>query len=91
METKLKSKESLELQLKNLENQNKVLRMKMQEQNSNGKFLNDLYTLLENDKTDQSISSDENPAIQRLKYFINTFVIKLLYYLVNYFIKISRI
>ena len=67
METKLKSSDELKLQLKNLENENKVLRLKMQEQNSNGKFLNDLYSLLENDKGDQSISLEENPTILKLK------------------------
>lgn len=67
METKLKSSDELKLQLKNLENENKVLRLKMQEQNSNGKFLNDLYSLLENDKGDQSISLEENPIILKLK------------------------
>ena len=70
MESKIKKQENMELQLKNLENQNKILRMKIQEQNSNGKFFNDLYSLLENDKTSQNSVSEENPVIVKLKYIM---------------------
>jgi len=57
----------MELQLKNLENQNKILRLKMQEQKNSGKFFNDLYSLLEGDKNTHGDLSEENPIILKMK------------------------
>jgi hypothetical protein len=67
MESKNKNTDQLELQLKNLENENKVLRSKIKEQNTNGKFLNDLYSLLENDKNDQDSENQDNSEVLKLK------------------------
>lgn len=67
MSTPPKTQESMELQLKNLENQNKILRLKMQEQKNSGKFFNDLYSLLEGDKNTHGDLSEENPIILKMK------------------------
>ena len=67
MDSQIKNKDQLELQLKNLENENKVLRSKLKQQNSNGKFLNDLYSLLENDKNDGDSVNEDNSVILKLK------------------------
>lgn len=62
-----KNNEQLELQLKNLENENKVLKLKMKEQSKNGKFFNDLYSLLENDKSESGSVEQENSVVLKLK------------------------
>lgn len=67
MNAETKKIEQLELQLKNLENENKILKLKNKEQSNNGKFFNDLYSLLENEKSDQMSVEDDNPVILKLK------------------------
>jgi hypothetical protein len=70
MSAKTPNQESMELQLKNLENQNKILRMKMQEQNNSGKFFNDLYSLLENEKDSPGHSPEDTALLSKMKYFL---------------------
>ena len=59
--------ETLNLQIKNLENENTILRLKMQEQQKNGKFFNELYDMLGNAKDTQKNEDSHLEEVQELK------------------------
>ena len=68
--------DELTLQINNLANENKILKIKMKENKDQGKIFNDLFHLLDKNEGNQSFGKNEDSDKKELKYFLNRNQIK---------------